>query len=242
MEQTEGFLDIHAHFVYGVDDGARSEEQMTAMLDAAYQDGVRTFFGTSHRTPGLEAFPQERYEAHLERARAYCRAQGYEMQLCTGAELLYNPMLKDAAREEGLPTLGDSDWVLMEYLPDVSAKELEKGLEEVTNCGYSVLVAHVERYRCLEQRGLLETLKKRYPICCQMNCSTVLEPGGFWRRRRVERWLRTGVIDILATDTHNTTSRPTRMRAAYEKLAQDLGAETADRLTGRLGVQQILTV
>ncbi len=35
-----GFTDYHAHFVYGVDDGARTREEMFAMLDAAAADGV----------------------------------------------------------------------------------------------------------------------------------------------------------------------------------------------------------
>ena len=102
------------------------------------------------------------------------------MRLYPGAELLYNPMLRDAARENGLPTLAGTDWVLMEFLPQTSAKELENGLEEVAVCGYSILMAHVERYRCLESRGLLEKLKARYPVACQMNGSTVLEPGSVW--------------------------------------------------------------
>ena len=32
---TEQFIDLHTHVVYGVDDGARTEELMRAMLDAA---------------------------------------------------------------------------------------------------------------------------------------------------------------------------------------------------------------
>ena len=79
------FLDIHAHFVYGVDDGARSEEQMRAMLDAASENGVTALFATSHAAPGLERFPQETYARHLESARDYCRAKGYELNLYPGA-------------------------------------------------------------------------------------------------------------------------------------------------------------
>lgn len=30
-----GFMYYHAHFVYGVDDGAQTREEMYAMLDAA---------------------------------------------------------------------------------------------------------------------------------------------------------------------------------------------------------------
>lgn len=42
-----GFTDYHAHFVYGVDDGARTREEMFAMLDAAAADGVTRLFATS---------------------------------------------------------------------------------------------------------------------------------------------------------------------------------------------------
>ena len=49
-----GFTDYHAHFVYGVDDGAQTREEMYAMLDAAAADGVRHLFATSHSTPGME--------------------------------------------------------------------------------------------------------------------------------------------------------------------------------------------
>ena len=54
-----GFTDYHAHFVYGVDDGARTREEMVAMLDAAAADGVTRLFATSHSTPGMEPFPRD---------------------------------------------------------------------------------------------------------------------------------------------------------------------------------------
>lgn len=71
-----GFTDYHAHFVYGVDDGAQTREEMYAMLDAAAADGVRHLFATSHSTPGMERFPQEsttgiwRWPAHTAHKKA----------------------------------------------------------------------------------------------------------------------------------------------------------------------------
>ena len=86
-----GFTDYHAHFVYGVDDGAQTREEMYAMLDAAAADGVRHLFATSHSTPGMERFPQEVYDRHLALARAYCTQKGYDLKLEHGSELLYTP-------------------------------------------------------------------------------------------------------------------------------------------------------
>ena len=42
----KGFRDIHSHFVYGVDDGARTREDMEAMLDAAHADGIASLVST----------------------------------------------------------------------------------------------------------------------------------------------------------------------------------------------------
>lgn len=86
-----GFTDYHAHFVYGVDDGAQTREEMYAMLDAAAADGVRHLFATSHSTPGMEHFPQEVYDRHLAFARDYCAQKGYDLKLEHGSELLYTP-------------------------------------------------------------------------------------------------------------------------------------------------------
>ena len=134
-----GFTDYHAHFVYGVDDGAQTREEMYAMLDAAVADGVRHLFATSHSTPGMERFPQEIYDRHLALARAYCTQKGYDLKLEHGSELLYTPATGYAAVQRQLLTLGDTGWVLLEFVPNITAKELETALQEITGAGYRIL-------------------------------------------------------------------------------------------------------
>ena len=200
-----GFTDYHAHFVYGVDDGARTREEMFAMLDAAAADGVTRLFATSHSTPGMEPFPRDVYQRHLDFARAYCAEKGYDLMLESGSELLYTPAAAYAAAEHSLITLGSTDWVLL---------------------------AHIERYPRLARSGALPRLKEQYGIRCQVNAATVLE-GGFFQRRKLDRWLKDGLVDAISSDAHNCTTRATRMQAAYERLCGMLGQPDADALTGR---------
>ena len=200
-----GFTDYHAHFVYGVDDGACTREEMFAMLDAAAADGVTRLFATSHSTPGMEPFPRDVYQRHLDFARAYCAEKGYDLMLESGSELLYTPAAAYAAAEHSLITLGGTDWVLL---------------------------AHIERYPRLAHSGALPRLKEQYGIRCQVNAATVLE-GGFFQRRKLDRWLKEGLVDAISSDAHNCTTRATRMQAAYERLCGMLGRPDADALTGR---------
>ena len=63
------FSDIHSHFVYGMDDGAQTVQDMEAMLDAAVADGVGCLIATPHMTPGVHPFNEERFWRHLFEAR-----------------------------------------------------------------------------------------------------------------------------------------------------------------------------
>ena len=217
-----GFTDYHAHFVYGVDDGAQTREEMYAMLDAAAADGVRHLFATSHSTPGMER-----------------TQKGYDLKLEHGSELLYTPAAGYAAVQRQLLTLGDTGWVLLEFVPNITAKELETALQEITGAGYRILVAHIERYPCLAQHGLLARLHEQYRLRCQINCSAVLD-SGFWQRMRLEHWVKAGLVDAVSSDAHNCTSRPTRMRQAYERLCTRVGQTTAQKLTGLDGTEYLV--
>ena len=229
-----GFADYHAHFVYGVDDGAQTRGDMYAMLDAAAADGVSRLYATSHSTPGMEPFPHELYERHLALARDYCREKGYDLTLERGSELLYTPAAGYAAAERGLPTLGSTDWVLLEFVPDVTAKELERALDAVSSAGYRILVAHIERYPALAKGGLLPKIRQQHKVRCQVNCATLLNCG-FFQRRKLEHWLKEGWVDAISSDAHDCSSRPTKMRPAYEWLCAHLGEDEAARLTGLKG-------
>lgn len=51
--------DIHIHLLFGVDDGAKDEDEMHAILDAAYQAGTRVLCCGSMSIVGVEAKPKK---------------------------------------------------------------------------------------------------------------------------------------------------------------------------------------
>lgn len=223
-------LDMHAHFLYGVDDGAQTRRDMEDMLDAAYSDGVRRLYATPHVTPGIRPIPRELHEQRLAEARAYCRAKDYDLELTLGAEILYTPAVFRYARSHELPTMGDSDAILLEFTPAIDLGELRDAVAELTRLGYRVILAHIERYRCLYLGGAF-SVKRRLKVAYQVNCGTVLRPPRGLRGWEIRRWFRRGLIDYVATDAHNCSSRPTRMKAACERLSAWLGEARADGLT-----------
>ena len=227
-----GFVDIHSHFVYGLDDGARTRADMETMLDAAHADGVVSLFATPHITPGVKPFDEEKFNSHLREARRYCQERGYRMQLFSGAEILHTPMLKQYCSAHRLPTLGDSDFVLLEFVPDVSLRELESTVDMLNLNGYTPVLAHIERYGCLYSGSAAAKLKEEYRLRYQINVNTVLNKQSFLRERKLRKWFEGRLVDFVASDAHNVKNRRTNMQKAYGVLKEKYGQQQAELLTG----------
>lgn len=229
----KGFADIHSHFLYGLDDGAKTKADMESMLDAAYENGIRTLYATPHVVLGVYPFDEALYQQRIEAARAYCRQKQYPICICTGAELMYTPALNQYAIDGNLPVLGNSDHVLIEFSPDVSYDELCDAAALIGSCGYTVVLAHAERYPCLYRGNRAARLRREHNVQLQVNCGSVIWCRGFFRRRMLNRWFRLRLIDCVASDAHDSHVRPMQMKQAHEWLSRKYGEAYAAELTGR---------
>lgn len=228
----ERVTDIHQHLVYGMDDGAQSREDMFAMLRRAADEGIGRIVATPHAVPGVEPFNREDYYRRLDEADDYCRQNGLDIELEEGAEILYTDQTCRFLQEGLVPTLAQSDFVLVEFSPDVPFERLYGALERLAQGGFLPVVAHVERYRCLTMRPANALrVKDSLQVYFQVNCASVLDGCGFWANRFLRKMFEHGMIDAVATDAHNVSSRPARMKAARAALARQYGEDYASRLT-----------
>lgn len=227
-----GFTDIHAHFLYGLDDGARDRRDMELMLDAAQAQGITTLYATPHVTPGIDPYDAEIFRMRLKEAQFYLSNRGFPIALHLGAEILYTPVLEQYTANHRLPTLGDSDDVLIEFVPDIAYRELVSAVDFLERSGYHPILAHIERYQCLYVGWQAARLKKNSGVRYQVNANTVLSNRGFIRAHIVQSWFRTGLVDYVATDAHNRTHRTFNLKKAYDALKGQYGSAYAAQLTG----------
>lgn len=225
------FSDIHSHFVYGMDDGAQTVQDMKAMLDAAVADGVGCLIATPHITPGLHPFNEDRFWRHLLEARAYCQIRGYSLNLYAGAEVLYTPALEHYMSRHALPTLANSQNVLLEFAPAIPFAEITDAVDLLERNGYVPILAHIERYKALSGLNIYQ-LKEQHSVLYQVNCSAVIDGEGLFKDMQLRRWFRDELIDHVASDSHNCRLRKTRMKSAFTILSKRFGVEYARRLVG----------
>ena len=201
------FFDLHSHMLCGVDDGAKTADEMFAMLEAAYRDGVRALCLTPHYSPYHFGNTFEKSEKSFALLQAYVAEHYPDMKLFLGNELGYHHNALAALDSGECRTINKSRYVLMDFPEAVDFFELQTAVERLQRAGYIVILAHTERYRCLfHEFRWIESFVDEGGVV-QVNASSCVGSWGKGAEKQWKKLLRKGLIHIISSDGHNLTSR-----------------------------------
>lgn len=234
MDVITNMIDIHHHLLWGLDDGAKTGEQMERMLLDASSNGIHMVVATPHYLPGITPFPMERYQARLREANETCVRLGLDLTVAGGAEMLYTPQTAHHLANRLVPTMADSNKVLVEFPSTITVRELTHALETILRNGYVPIIAHVERYACLMAplKDYAQRFKRQFEVEYQVNAETVIAGGQRRIRRTLHTMFKNGLIDYVATDAHNPGQRPCNLLKAHRQLTKRYGIALANCVTG----------
>lgn len=199
-------IDIHAHILPAIDDGASDWEEAERMLRKAYDHGIRTIVATPHAGFYGSAKKLEQLSETKCLLQKYARTIDLDYQLLLGQELFYRDELAELLSQGKVLTLNETRNILVEFQPQVPFSYLYQGIRKLISYGYTPVLAHMERYDCLKKEEYLFSIKDAGCLF-QMNCQSLT--GNWWKKE--VRWCREqilkGNIDCLATDMHGMTYR-----------------------------------
>lgn len=221
----QGIIDVHAHVIPGVDDGSRSMDESIHMLHMAAEQGIKAVIATPHysRHRVLAKLKEQTEKIQVE----ICKTHP-EFQIYPGQETFYHNELTQRLKAGEAYTMAESNYVLVEFMPQVPYETLFQGIRRLVLGGYYPILAHMERYGCLRRSGVSELLS----IGCklQMNYDSLqghwFSPEVRWCRKQVE----SGVIHLLGTDMHRSDHRPPEIREALKWLDGHVEEEYIQRL------------
>ena len=109
-------IDLHAHLLPGLDDGARSWEEAVEMAQTAVESGIETVAATCHANlPGRDSSELVRvYHRRLEQFRELLEKERIPLRLVEGMEILDGPELVRKLKRGELLTMywQKSGWML----------------------------------------------------------------------------------------------------------------------------------
>lgn len=228
-------IDIHSHIIFDVDDGPKTLEDSRRLLEESYRQGVRTIISTSHRRKGMFETPEEKIAANFKQVQELAKQVADDLTVLYGAEIYYTSDILQKLEEGRFPSLGDTKYVLIEFSMNTPYKDIHSALGNVIRLGMTPVVAHIERYHCLENDE--DRVSELINMGCymQVNSSNVLKPKLFgdrykFMKKRVQFFLERDLVHFVASDMHNLDDRPPYMQKAYQIVAKKYGVERAEEL------------
>lgn len=223
----KGWIDIHAHLLPGVDDGARDWEESISLLKMAYDQGIRHIVATPHFTYGQNVGVLQQLSIHLD-VEAKAISEDYDVSL--GQEIMYFENLIDYLDQGKALTLAGSRYVLIEFEPSDSLGKIQRAVRQLIQASYFPVIAHVERYKSLSCQEDLEKLVE-YGAYLQVNSRSLKGGWSDQRARWCKKNLKKGIIQFIATDMHDTWNRPPDIKTAASWLERHMGVSTAIQIT-----------
>ena len=147
----KGLIDIHAHILPGVDDGASDFQESVRMLKSAYRQGVRCVIATPHyHRNHFHRNPERTMEA-LQKIRGWLREHLPDMIVLLGTEIYYTIDFAEEIAAGNIFPMAKSRYLLVEFSPLEDYAYIRNAVHVLINRGYCPIIAHAERYRVFHQ-------------------------------------------------------------------------------------------
>lgn len=224
-------VDLHAHILYGIDDGAKDRAMAEKMLHLAAETGTRHIAATPHVIESKRRPSWENIQKGVAELQQIADACNLELTVYPGAELEMNwELLELFQTRERQYCLNGTRYLLVE-LPALAIPDYADAFwYELEIEGIVPILAHPERNRPLMQtpERLLCWLKNG--LLTQMNGGSLLGQFGATVQESAELLLRNRMVHLLGSDGHRAEGRDTNLRRARQRLTELAGDEVAQAI------------
>ncbi len=209
-----GWVDLHCHYLPGVDDGVRTMEEGVRLCTALASVGYETVVTTPHIRTAMFDNRRADLEARFARFCAATHDVPGMPETGLGAEHFFDDVFWQLFEGgQSLPLPGGRA-ALVELPPEMFPQRLEERVFEMNVKGVRPVLAHPERYAPLFRRSdpidpLLEV-----GVLPQLDLMSLTGRYGRRPRKAAERMLEEGVYYLAASDCH----RPTDVEVVAEAL------------------------
>lgn len=193
--------DVHAHWLPGVDDGAKTMEEGLEIVRALMDLGFKKLIATPHIKKNFFENDPKQLTAVFQQFKKEVQTKGWDVELSLAAEYMLDENFKNHL-ENGLLTL-TKDLALIEMSLFQVFQGIEHTLFEIQLKGYRPVLAHPERYTYYHKKW--QQLKRLKDMGClfQLNISALAGRYGKEVAEAAHFILNKGWYDLAGTDVHH---------------------------------------
>lgn len=214
---TNEQIDIHAHILPRVDDGARGLEESLEMLRMAATDGTSTIVATPHH----EHVTPESVRKGVALLGEAAAVAGIDITILAGCEVKFSANLPNEYRAGELLTINDRGYLLVEFSFGRTWTSLvHTSLYALQLAGVTPVVAHAERYPAVQDNPAILVEVARMGIPIQVNSASLTGDDGERARFTAEKLIQARMAHLLASDGHRVDKRKPLLADGFARVTE----------------------
>ena len=213
-------IDLHSHFLYGVDDGPATLLGSMELLQQAEQTGITSILATPHLTEHSSQRDQLKIQAVFNEIKGHLAESRLQISIQLAAEVYYSTnMIKWA--EQSWPLIGSRRKCMLFDIPlQLIPTDLPETIFQLVRRKITPIMAHPERNSQLQKEP--HQLAEWIRLGCIMQMDAGSLTGAFGRtcQRFSTQLLSQGLIHLVASDAHDCGMRNFLLLARARQLVE----------------------
>jgi len=203
---TELGTDMHAHWIPGIDDGAKTMDEALSMLQGMATLGFTTCIATPHIMADYYRNTPQGIREGLENVRAAARAAGLSLRLEAAAEYYLDEQFVALLEKGDMLTFG-ADYLLFELSYVNRPSNFQTAIFQIQTHGYQPVLAHPERYPYFSEDGNLTPFREMADqgVLLQLNLGSLTGQHGPFARHLARELVDAQLVHFAGTDVHRAS-------------------------------------
>ena len=226
-------IDLHCHYLPGVDDGPGDVEEALGLVRAAVANGITAAALTPHIHPRRYPNSKTRLLHTFVRFQELVKKSEIPIRLFLAGEVRVSAESLELFEQDEIPFLGIVDGykvVLLEFPHDTIPVGSEQFISKLLRMKIRPLLAHPERNKNI--MGDPERIRPFVDMGCWLQLTSGSLTGAFGKpaKKVAIKLLEQELAWIIATDAHNMEHRPPDLADGKKALVEIVGSRMAMRM------------
>jgi protein-tyrosine phosphatase len=222
-------IDLHAHILSGLDDGAKTLEESIQMCWVGYRDGIRTIVATPHTLNGVYQNDRSTILSKVQELQSALMQSA--IKILPGADVHFCKEILLQLNQGKLVTIGDGGkFLLIEFPFQGIPYRTEEVLFQLLTRGIVPVISHPERNVEIGQRPKQYYEMIRKGCLGQVTAMSLTGEFGTKVRQIAEKLLSNRLIHFIASDAHSINGRPPILSEAVKAARKIIGEEEAQKM------------
>lgn len=203
-------IDSHIHILPGIDDGAKNLEESLQMALKAYDSGIKKMIVTPHSFI-LKNIDFKSLQETFNQFKTALKIHDIPLEVYLGMEIYVDDDLIDLIHHHPMIGLNSSSYYLIEFDFYENPTYIESKILEMLEQHYIPVIAHPERYQCIQKEPWLIYRYLKWGCLSQINKDSVFGMFGYHAQVCAQKLLDYGLVSLIASDGHDAFYRNSDM-------------------------------